>query len=124
MLNNIRELKKLEESLWREKTRFDQKYMDEIMMPDFFEFGRSGRTYTRKQILKTPPGEINAKLPLRNFEVHPIDTNVFLVTYISEDAYDGIAENANRSSLWLKTPKGWKLRFHQGTATPHPLYSR
>ena len=36
-------LERLEGELWREQTRFDMQRMNELIAPDFFEFGRSGR---------------------------------------------------------------------------------
>jgi hypothetical protein len=107
-------LKELEESLWRAETRFDQEYMNRILAPDFFEFGRSGRVYKRDESLGAPSQEIKAKFPLKNFNVQMIDTNVALVTYVSEVDYDPV-EMGNRSSIWLKTSTGWQLKFHQGT---------
>src|SRR5687768_10206192 len=41
-------LRKLEEELWREETRFDLRRMREIIAEDFFEFGMSGRFYRRE----------------------------------------------------------------------------
>lgn len=107
-------LKELEESLWLPETRFSQEYMNRLLSSDFFEFGLSGRIYHREETLTVPLQEIKARLPLKDFSVHVVDTNVFLVTYVSEVMYDKL-EMGNRSSLWLKTPAGWKLRFHQGT---------
>ncbi len=43
-----------------------------------------------------------------------IDSNVALVTYISEVKYEQ-TEIANRSSLWTRTDGRWQIRFHQGT---------
>lgn len=108
------EFMKLEESLWRSETRFDDDYMNKVLAPDFFEFGRSGRIYKREDTLGVPSQEINGKLPLRDFQVHSIDTNTVLVTYVSE-VTDGEVEVGNRSSLWSKIDGVWKLRFHQGT---------
>ena len=115
-MNNedVEKIKKLEESLWLSKTRFDPKYMNRILSPDFFEFGRSGRIYKREDTLSAPPQEINVRLPLKNFKVHPISNDVVLVTYTSEVTYEKI-EIGNRSSLWRKMPTGWQLQFHQGT---------
>lgn len=112
---DFEKLKELEESLWKAETRCNQQYMDQILSPDFFEFGRSGRIYQRAQTLAIPFEEIHTKLPLKNFQIHFIETNIALVTYLSEVTYDEI-EMANRSSLWVKTPQGWQIRFHQGTA--------
>lgn len=107
-------LNRLEESLWHAATRFDRSYMDRILAADFFEFGRSGRIYDREQILSVSSQSINATFPLAKFALHPITPDVALVTYVSEVAYDTV-ERANRSSIWLRTPSGWQLKFHQGT---------
>lgn len=106
--------RRLEESLWIAKTRFDLSYMNRILAPDFFEFGRSGRIYQREDTLAIQPQEIKAKFPFKNFSVHLITQDVVLVTYISEVEYEKI-EIGNRSSIWSKTEEGWQLRFHQGT---------
>jgi hypothetical protein len=37
------QLQRLEEDLWREQTRFDIAYMEQVIAGDFFEFGRSGQ---------------------------------------------------------------------------------
>ena len=107
-------LKKFEESLWKRESRFDNDYMRSILAEDFFEFGQSGKIYNLEISLSAPDQEINANLPLKDFAVHQITKDVVLITYISEVRYDDL-EVANRSSLWLKTDDGWKLKFHQGT---------
>lgn len=107
-------LKQLEESLWRPETRFNKEYMDKLLASDFFEFGRSGRIYQRKDTLEAPKQDIKATLPLRDFKIHNITTNVVLVTYISE-VEDNKLELGNRSSIWVKTGDHWQLKFHQGT---------
>lgn len=40
-------LRQLEESLWRAETRFDSVSMDRLLATDYFEFGRSGKVYSR-----------------------------------------------------------------------------
>jgi hypothetical protein len=108
-------LKELEESLWRSETRFDLTFQEKIFAPDFFEFGRSGRIYTRDQIIRTASSPILAKLPLSHFNVHELDDRNVLVTYISEVQYEEM-EKANRCSVWSRSADGWQLRFHQATA--------
>jgi hypothetical protein len=107
-------LRELEESLWRTETRFNQEYMDRILAPDFFEFGHSGRIYQRADTLAAPFVKIKAKLPLDDFSVRLLDTNVALVTYTSKVTHEQV-EVANRSSIWCKTAAGWQIKFHQGT---------
>jgi hypothetical protein len=41
---------------------------------------------------------------------------VVLLTYVSESG----DRRSNRSSIWRKTPGGWRLYFHQGTMIPGP----
>ena len=113
---DYKKLEGLEISMWQPETRFDQEYMNNTLTPDFFEFGCSGRVYKKEETLSAPLQEINITLPLKQFAVHLIDTNIALVTYISEVQYENL-EIANRSSLWIRTDSGWKLRFHQGTPT-------
>jgi hypothetical protein len=112
----IEQILPLEESLWKARTRFDIRYMDSILHPDFFEFGRSGRRYDRETVLTAPAQPIDVTWPLQDFRLHTIDESTILVTYISEVTYDGQIELTNRSSLWKKGSR-WQLRFHQGTPT-------
>jgi hypothetical protein len=116
-MNDFEQLRELEESLWRAVTRFDREYVEQVLAEDFFEFGRSGRVYRREEILAMPRQEIRAQLPLQDFTVHRLSDEVALVTYRSEVTYQEV-EISNRSSIWSRTPTGWKLRFHQGTPVP------
>ncbi len=112
----LTELRRLEESLWREETRFDRDYMDRILASYFVEFGRSGKVWTRKDTLRTPRRKIGARLPLARFSIRMITEDVALITYRSEGLEDDL-EVGNRASLWRRSENGWKLEFHQGTPT-------
>jgi hypothetical protein len=106
----------LEESLWRTETRGDRGHMERTLAPDFFEFGRSGRTYTRAQALDAIVEPFEARL--KNIVMRLVAPNVVLVTYMSEAVFGTIKETGNRSSLWTKGESGWQLR--QGTVVPQP----
>jgi len=108
-------LERLEEELWREETRFDVERMREVIAPDFVEFGRSGRVYTREDSLAHPRGPIHAVFPLPDFSARLLHPDVAQVTYNSAVTYDGVVQHARRSSIWSRTAGGWALRFHQGT---------
>jgi hypothetical protein len=108
-------LERLEESLWREETRFDYKSMDEVIAPDFFEFGRSGRIYQRADTLSADRQPIDAVLPLPNLKIRLLNEDTAQVTYDSAVRHSGVVEYGRRSSIWSKTERGWVLRFHQGT---------
>ena len=110
------ELKELEERLWIVEFRFDRAWMEDVLAYDFSEFGRSGRIYSRNDCLDFDRGEtIDAVIPLPDFKARYISSDVVQTTYISSVIYDGEVERGNRSSIWLKTATGWKLKFHQGT---------
>jgi hypothetical protein len=108
-------LTRLEEAMWREEMRFDKAFMERALAPDFFEFGRSGRTYTRQQILDFPREPIDAQLPLEDFRVSLLDANTAQVTYNSKVRNQGVVEFGRRSSIWSRSGDTWVLRFHQGT---------
>lgn len=108
-------LTRLEENMWREVTRFDQAFQEQRFAADFFEFGRSGRVYTRDQIICLDSQPIHAVLPLPNLAIRLLDKNIAQVTYNSQVEYDGIIEYGRRSSIWSRTESGWVMRFHQGT---------
>lgn len=110
-----RALMRLEEAMWREETRFDLAFMERALAPDFFEFGRSGRTYTRQQILDFPKAPIAAQLPLEDFRVRLLDANTVQLTYNSHVRYQDVMEHGRRSSIWSRSGDTWVLRFHQGT---------
>lgn len=109
------ELTRLEECMWREETRFDLEFMERHLAPDFFEFGRSGRTYTRAQSLAVPRQATHAALPLPCLSIRLLDMDTAQLTYFSAVTYDGVVEHGRRSSIWSRTPSGWVMRFHQGT---------
>ncbi len=108
-----RELSSLEHAMWRESTRFDLAFQEAKFAADFLEFGRSGRTYTRSQIIRTESSPINATLT--NLQIRALDLATVLVTYDSEAVYNNEVEYAHRSSIWTRGNAGWQMRFHQGT---------
>src|SRR5262249_48626193 len=100
-------LRKLEEELWREETRFDRRRMEEVIAGDFFEFGRSGRVYRREDTLAISRGPIDAVLPLPNFQARLLATDVAQVTYDSAVTYDGVVFTRTRA-----------IRHGVGSSTP------
>ena len=112
---DIETLTALECSLWRHETRFDKAYMDQVLAPDFLEYGRSGRVWTREASLAAPRQDLDATLT--ELVVAPVAEDVALVTYVSEVRHAEV-ERANRASLWRRDGGRWLLRFHQGTPAP------
>jgi hypothetical protein len=119
---DVKDLRELEEGLWRAEVRFSRPAMEQIVAPDFFEFGRSGRTYSRADTLDISSREINAVLPLPDFKARLLAVDVAQVTYISIVRYPEGVERARRSSIWTRKEASWQLRFHQGTAIPDEIW--
>ncbi len=103
----------LEQAMWREATRFDPDFMERHLAPEFFEFGRSGRVWSRTAIIAMPAEPIDATLS--HLTLHPLDADTVLVTYDSAPRSGDVLEHAHRSSLWTRHDGRWQLRFHQGT---------
>ncbi|OYW13610.1 MAG: hypothetical protein B7X02_01810 [Rhodospirillales bacterium 12-54-5] len=110
-------LKNLEEKLWIAEYRFNREWIESIFADDFFEYGRSGRIYSREQCLNVAPQRIDAIMPLPDFTMRYLSMDIVQTTYKSIVTYADELEYANRSSIWEKTAEGWKLKFHQGTPT-------
>ena len=89
--------------------------MEAVLAPEFLELGRSGRVWTREQVLDMPSGTVGADLPLADFSAALVGTDVALVTYVGVVRDDGAVHVSNRSSLWVQGEGRWRLRFHQGT---------
>lgn len=109
----------LEHTLWRTDSRYDRALMDATFAPDFHEFGRSGRRYTRDDLL--PHGEAQTiDATLHALTITDLSPTIALVTYQSELRRPTGTEWSNRASLWDRTSGRWQLRFHQGTPCEGP----
>lgn len=109
------ELARLEEDMWREATRYDLGFQERRFAQDFTEFGRSGRVYSREQVICADRRPIRAVLPLANLAIRLLDTNTAQVTYDSQVSHCGAVQYAHRSSIWSRIDGVWVMRFHQGT---------
>ena len=113
-------LRTLEEALHQPQVRSDREQLDRLLHPRFREFGRSGRIYTKADILAELPDQPQTyEVWSQELEVEPLSQSLALVTYRSAHINrDGELErHTNRSSLWQLTAHGWQMLFHQGTPT-------
>lgn len=104
----------LEEGMWS-KRRWDRDWMDRMLHPDFTEVGRSGRTYDWKATIDAEPYPCHVELPLDGYRLDLINEDVALASYVTRAVYDDEPRSSRRTSLWVNTNQGWRLRFHQGT---------
>jgi hypothetical protein len=115
----FRHLRGLEAELHRLETRRNRERLEQLLHPDFVEFARSGRCYTRDEVLAefSAAGATLESVRVEQFDVAEIHSGAALVTYASvhESATGESHRRTLRSSLWVETATGWRMRFHQGT---------
>jgi hypothetical protein len=89
--------------------------IDNMMAPNFWEIGASGRRYSREYVSKVLSERLQypkiEKWISSGFHCQEITENNYLLTYLLQQG-DRITQ---RSSIWRRTPKGWQILFHQGT---------
>jgi hypothetical protein len=113
----LEQLIELETELHRIETRRNTTRLDQLLHHDFVEFGRSGRRYSRREVLQEFAGDDMPPVRARDFECAELGPGVALLTYRS--AHVGPAgelfRETLRVSVWVETATGWRMRFHQGT---------
>jgi ribonuclease HI len=100
----------LERSALTDEVRSDPGAMAALLHPDWEEIGQSGRLWTREELLAEVgplPGEVT--LDVVSAERLTPDTILLLWRAVADDG------SVLRSSIWVRTPQGWRQRFHQGT---------
>ena len=113
-------LRELESRTFKPEIRRDRARLDVLIHPEFFEFGSSGRSYSRGDILELLPlDRSDSKVWAQDWSVRPLGKPFALLTYKSaHERPDGTLErHALRSSVWALTAQGWQIYFHQGTPT-------
>lgn len=121
-------LLELETILFDPSVRRNINSVADLLTDDFREFGSSGRTYTKLDILAELSTEQPALITISDFTCDLIAPSVALVTYKSLSNFDSRpGSQALRSSIWvLKVPEHryghvgpregvWRMQFHQGT---------
>lgn len=113
-------LRELECELHQPQCRGDRDRLAQLLAPDFREFGRSGASYTRDDMLATLPLETEApQIHAQDFAVQELADSVVLLTYRSAHRRlsGELHRYTNRSSIWRLNLTGWQMVFHQGTPT-------
>lgn len=113
-------LQRAEVALHQPSTRRDASKVGALLHESFLEFGRSGTVYDRDATLDLlASGEIGGRLVSQDFAVTTLSASAALLTYKSAviDDSEQIHRHTLRASVWVHTPDGWKLQFHQGTPT-------
>jgi len=88
-----------------------------LLADDFVEFGSSGRSYDKRQVLYRLGKQVPAQLVIEEFRVVELAADAALVTYRARaDSGKGRDEKYSlRSSVWVRCGGEWQMIFHQGT---------
>ncbi len=112
-------LRALEIELQQPAIRRDAARVEQLLHADFVERGRSGKVYTRDDMLahlrdESAPADIVSD----GFALSMLQPTLARLDYASAHrAPDGsLTLHALRMSIWQATDGGWQLWFHQGTA--------
>jgi hypothetical protein len=116
-------LRSLEEQLLQPDIRSSPSHVANLLADDVLEFGSSGRSFDKAQIIaglvdeqrRGPPAVRTA----RDFKVRKLAEGVALVTYrVVRRGLDGVEFHSLRSSIWKVLDGRWQMAFHQGTPIP------
>lgn len=111
----IADLKRLEPLIYVANDGKMRDYFEDLLIPDFWEIGASGKKYDRDFILSIL--EDRNRNPREepwyafNFKVRQIENNHFLFTYSLQQPQ----RLSQRATLWRRTQEGWRMVYHQGT---------
>ena len=112
------ELQQLEAELHHPGVPCSRERLDALLHPQFHEVGRSGRPYQRDFVVDFLAGQsVMPTVEATGHAVALLAEGCALLTFRSARRLpDGsMTEQALRSSIWLHTPVGWQLYYHQGT---------
>ena len=110
----------MEFALQHADTRASSERLEALLHDDFVEVGRSGQRYGKVDIVNELLDEQSAdEIWTQDYAVAELADGAALLTYRSARVNQSgeLYRHAERSSIWLRAPQGWQLRFHQGTAT-------
>lgn len=115
----LSQLTALESELHRLETRQNTRRLGQLLHSDFVEFARDGRRYSRAEVLaefSRPDAALDA-VHVDRLELAEIGPGAVLITYTSAHTTTTgqLFHHTLRSSLWIETETGWRMRFHQGT---------
>lgn len=106
-------LRELEESLLQSTVRKSE-LVAQLLSEDFVEFGSSGRTFTKAQIIISLHAEPPVKFTATEFNVKLLAPLCALVTYRACHHSEPPVFSL-RSSIWQQNNGQWQMVFHQGT---------
>jgi ribonuclease HI len=100
----------LERSLLSDEVRVDPAAVAALLHPDWSEIGRSGRLWTREEMLAVI-GPLESPVTLDLVVVSRVTADTILLVWRAVTD----RRSTLRSSWWVRERGHWRQRFHQGT---------
>jgi len=102
-----------EESLLSSDVRHDRDRLLELLGPDFYEIGQSGRRWNRDEIVadSASSGDSASTIDISQREATILGPHAVLLSYLLK--FD--RRTSRRTSVWLLNGKTLQCVFHQGT---------
>lgn len=111
-------IQQLEERLLQPDVRRSTQTLNDLLADEFIEFGSSGRTYDKQQILESLTNENLVPRTSKNFNTRILAPGIILATYHSTYWEPGAKPaHSRRCSIWKLVNGRWQMIFHQGTPT-------
>ena len=105
---------RLEKSFLDPGSRQRPSSLAHLLADDFVEFGKSGRKYSKSEILGALAAETPRDIIATEFQVTALGSQAALLTYRATTG----SVSSLRSSVWILQDDRWQLLFHQGTPIP------
>lgn len=102
----------LEKNLFKLEYMSNKEWLEKTIHKNFKECGKSGLFFNQKETIASLQAcTEDRKIDIYNYEYECIDTNTYLIHYItrSEDAL------IYRTSIWLMQEDNLRLLFHQAS---------
>ena len=87
--------------------RADPAALELLLHRDFCEVGRTGRVWTRAEMIEALVAQPHVSGEPEDLEVDELAYGNALVTYT--------LDHVRRSSIWIRESGRWQIRFHQAT---------
>jgi hypothetical protein len=116
LLGILEELANREPIFHRPELGTSRSDFERMTADDFWEVGASGRRYDRAYVLdeleKRHAAPRTDVWETTGFRCRRLAQDVYLLTYM---LLQDNTRRTRRSTIWQRTPEGWKIIFHQGT---------
>jgi hypothetical protein len=95
---------------------------ENMTVPDFWEIGASGRCYSRDFVLVELAKRYSAPYEdvweTSDFACQELAPDLYLLTYV---LLQNLSRRTRRTTIWQRTPSGWKAVFHREPWFPERL---